>query len=534
MSSHNLSDTLNELIPILINAKPKNILVLYNGEDEYFKFFQESLQKNHLSPTWDSINWVNSDTTLFSANYTPAIRNQLNTLTQYDFIIIASLIENITISDCIDWVKSLLPHTLNAIIILESLIKNNVYHEQIIPLLFHNFNYIFTAPTTPNKTTRIHFIQPSLKYPPMEQNQASYKAVSYKKLNIAFWFSHNHLTGTAKNAVQLIKQLLKRGHNITIYRKGQVGEEVLPNWCDLDYSLPNLKSLLITTKKPIETCVEKNTNLIVICTIVLLSSIKTFDIPVILWEKGFRQLFGEFPTLERGILKTKQYAQLYRLPTYILSVSPIIKDLLKQRYNRDSLILPNGVDTAEYFPIEKKHISDAYLNILLVGRPSTRYKRLDRAITALDKLSKTSIKFKVNWICQDAEDGPTRPYIHYIIDPSQSDLRNYYRHSDILISTSDFESFSTPPLEALASGVSVVAVNNGGITLYGKDKINMLLCEQNDPDCIYEALYNLATIPELRLQLTTAGRKTALIYDYYRIALLAEQYFLYICENHSI
>lgn len=533
MASLNLFDTFNKLIPILVEAQPKNILVLYNGEEEFFKLCQTALQNNHLSPTWNSINFTSNTSSLFNKTFKPSIKNDLNKLGQYDFVIMASIIEILTPTQYLEWCTTLLSFASNGIIMLEVVGSGTTYKEYVIPLLFHKLNYIFTVPSLTTQTTRIHFIQPPQKYPSMKQDSITLKKIPYKRLNIAFIFSHDQLTGTAKNAVQLIKQLLKRGHNITIYRKGKVGEEVLPNWCNLDYSLPNLKLSLITKKASLETCIDPKTDIIVICTIILLPSIRNFNKPVILWEKGFRQLFGEFPTLERGKSKSALYANLYRLPTYILSVSPIIKDLLKERYNRDSFILPNGVDTTAYFPLDDKTAPNDFLTILLVGNPSTRYKRLDRAIEALDRLATTTVKFKVNWICQDASHGVTRSYLHYIVAPTQTDLQTYYRQSDILISASDFESFSTPPLEALASGVSVLAVNNGGIELYGKDNINMLLCKQNDPDALYNSLYKLATTPQLRKQLTLEGRKTALEFDYFRIALLAEQYFLCIYDYHT-
>jgi len=66
-----------------------------------------------------------------------------------------------------------------------------------------------------------------------------------------------------------------------------------------------------------------------------------------------------------------------------------------------------------------------------------------------------------------------------------------------------------PPLEAMASGVPVVATSCGGISTYAVPGVNALLVEPGDIESLAAAIAYLLDDPAGRSILSAAGRETA-------------------------
>jgi len=77
------------------------------------------------------------------------------------------------------------------------------------------------------------------------------------------------------------------------------------------------------------------------------------------------------------------------------------------------------------------------------------------------------------------------------------------------LSTSWYESFALPPLEAMASGVAVVATDNGGISTYAKGGYNCLLAQPGDTNGLLTSLISLILNENKRNTLVSNGLKTA-------------------------
>jgi len=131
-------------------------------------------------------------------------------------------------------------------------------------------------------------------------------------------------------------------------------------------------------------------------------------------------------------------------------------------------------------------------------------------------------------------DGPERnkaeAFIHehgierYVMLPGVVDCPDvYYAISDVVVVTSEVESFSLVCLEGLSRCIPVVATNTGGIPEYIKHGENGLLCDVGNIEQFVSSIIKLLDDSELRDKLVENGIKTAVNYISSRICPLYEK-----------
>ena len=75
-----------------------------------------------------------------------------------------------------------------------------------------------------------------------------------------------------------------------------------------------------------------------------------------------------------------------------------------------------------------------------------------------------------------------------LVSPPQAEVPAVYRAHDLLLFTSWYEAFALPPLEAMASGVPVVATQCGGITTFATAGQDAVLCPVGDAAALARAV----------------------------------------------
>lgn len=106
-----------------------------------------------------------------------------------------------------------------------------------------------------------------------------------------------------------------------------------------------------------------------------------------------------------------------------------------------------------------------------------------------------------------------------IIKPScDYEIANVYKRSDIFISTSLWEGFGLPPLEAMACGCAVITSDSGGVDEYAIPEKNCLMYKPKDEIQLQEQLCRLIENKELRNRLAINGIQTASLFDWKKSA----------------
>ena len=166
-------------------------------------------------------------------------------------------------------------------------------------------------------------------------------------------------------------------------------------------------------------------------------------------------------------------------------------------------VIPNGVDTNIFKPAFGIAKSHKKFKILFVGRLTTQ-KRVDILIRALNIFIDKNLNFRDKIVCEIVGDGPTDQELRDlvkefdledIIDFSgwmdRKDLSAKYQSADVLVLSSDDEGMPNVILEAMASGLPVIATRIAGNEELIKNNQNGYLISREESVVLAEYLYNL-------------------------------------------
>jgi glycosyltransferase involved in cell wall biosynthesis len=120
---------------------------------------------------------------------------------------------------------------------------------------------------------------------------------------------------------------------------------------------------------------------------------------------------------------------------------------------------------------------------------------------------------------------------------SDDELSELYGSAEVAVVPSLYEGFSLPAIEAMASGVPLVATTGGALPeVAGTDNVTALLVEPNNPGALSAGLLRALGDPELRARIGAAGRKRTLERFTWPVTarLTAEQYRVLLDERKSV
>lgn len=471
------------------------------------------------------------------------IRNIIHQLPNYDVILLIDVIEHFEKEEGYRLINKLLEHTNKSLIISTPLYPakqqdyNGNYYEKHKSRWFItdfiDFDYSFKyIPIGKNNGAQIYniFRTKNLRYNSESDSNfdVSIDEKGKNKLIIGYLLPHKNLTGGMKMLLENMKSMKKLGHKIYAYFRGESEEKAIPNWYNLDVD----KEIVIPFEQSFRSFINE-CDVIIAGWMSQIQEVIDSEVPIVYWEQGSGWLFGDYNDLFSGSSIRNHLKKSFSLPASVVSCSPVVSKVLSVKFNKNSFVIPNGIDTGFYYPQLEKNNDD--INILLVGNPQLRFKGFETALNALQIVHEKGHKFNVKWICQSIPnlEGIIKYPINYIKMPSQEQLAKIYRSSDIFIFTSWYEGFGMPPLEAMASGVPVVSTKCGGVESFIKAGYNGLLIEPGDVESLAYAIAELIKNKKLRELLAERGRQTALGFDAEVIAQKWEQYLFYIINTHK-
>jgi len=177
--------------------------------------------------------------------------------------------------------------------------------------------------------------------------------------------------------------------------------------------------------------------------------------------------------------------------------------------------LPNVVDTNLFTPVRKRILKKP-VTLLLISNLHLREKRVDFFIQVVAQLNEKN-KHPISVLI--VGDGPLKVELKamakdYGIYPgvlqfvgTTNHIENVYKQADILVLTSDSEGTPNVIIEAMASGLPVVATEVGGVPDIVRDGITGFLVQPGDEPSFVAHLANLIENPELRSRMGKMGRE---------------------------
>lgn len=202
-----------------------------------------------------------------------------------------------------------------------------------------------------------------------------------------------------------------------------------------------------------------------------------------------------------------------------ITISKWCQRWLKERYNKESLYAPNGIDI-ELFKYENKRTFKGKIKILIEGNCKDYYKNVDESFNITNELDKN--KYEIHYLSYEKEPKEWYQYDYFYNKIPHDEVCKIYSKCDILLKTSILESFSYPPLEMMATGGVCVVVPNEGNVEYLEDEKNCLFYEQGNIEDAISKIEKIVKDKKLRDKIIEEGLKTVKSRDWNNI----EQYVL--------
>lgn len=197
------------------------------------------------------------------------------------------------------------------------------------------------------------------------------------------------------------------------------------------------------------------------------------------------------PTVDKRLFYIA--TQTYKSADVLITVSPALQDAIKNKFNKESIFIPNVLDT-ELFSYSKKK-SDGNFRFISVGN-LIPLKRMDLIIEAFVFAFSKNEKVKLTIFGE----GPERARLEELINihnlgdkvalmgmKSRNEIAGHLKESDCFILTSRSETFGVAYIEALASGVPVIATKCGGPECFVNES-NGLLVPVDDVNSVMNAM----------------------------------------------
>jgi len=264
------------------------------------------------------------------------------------------------------------------------------------------------------------------------------------------------------------------------------------------------------------------------CDVVLLASI--LDVPMLAYipKVEFKRFvhvcqgietfyFGHDPA---SLYSEKSYFDmLHSVPLGRICNSLHIEKYFKSRFEQDCWLIDNAINPA-FLGIKSRNnfslegIEEA--TFLWVGDPRNYLKGFTILVGAVRRLiaEKFFKKIKVKIICPNFEDLsefnlPNDINFEVFTSVANDKMPTHFQACHVFISTSLYEGFGMPTVEALACGLPVVTSESMGLNGVVENEVHALIVPPGDSAKIAEAVKRLVAEPQLVSKLNLNGRNLA-------------------------
>ena len=306
-------------------------------------------------------------------------------------------------------------------------------------------------------------------------------------IHVVYTMAHVGVTGGAKVIFEHANRLQEMGLKITI-----VCHFPRPDWFPLkvDYievpfeeklssGIPECDVIVATYWDHIHECIEANIA------------------PVVYFEQGDFHLFDDSQMSQevREFVRTQ-----YSLPQFIITVSNQTARVIEKKFGRTAKVFPNSVDDRIFNNSGRKFMHPKPY-IVMIGNPDLAFKGINDIVESYSllksKLSASEPEIDLFLITPVQPVSVPDAVCRVFVNPPQAQISELLRGALMYVSGSYYESFSLPPMEAMACGCPVITTANIGVLEYAVEHFNALLCEIGNPKQLAEAMFKLITDEDL-------------------------------------
>lgn len=320
-------------------------------------------------------------------------------------------------------------------------------------------------------------------------------------MRILYLIAFEGIAGGHKVIFEQVNRLIDRGHEVIVL---SLLKDTHPTWFPL-----KTKVLYFDGKVPeVDIMVATSS-----ATAIVADRIKK-GIPFY-FIQGYEVSFSDTPNY------IIQCEDSYRLPLNILVHSNWLKDLFKDKYNRQSHLMSIGIDLDHFRPIDMDQLRNKKILMIYSSHP-IKGSRIGLEAFRLIKSGYPDVEL----VMFGLEPPPKLDFsFAYFQNPSQTEIPRLYSSCSIFILPSTMEGLSLPPLEAMACKRAVVVTDCLGTREYARDGKTALVVPPRNPERLSEAVIRLLEDDQLRRRLAENGHKEARRFSWYKAINQLEKIF---------
>jgi phosphatidylinositol alpha-mannosyltransferase len=223
-----------------------------------------------------------------------------------------------------------------------------------------------------------------------------------------------------------------------------------------------------------------------------------------------------------------------------IAVSAAARHFIDRFFPGDYKVIPNGVDVPRFASaVPVARWQDGTPNVLFVGRLEPRKGVLD-LLKAHRILRKTGSGNRLLFVGSGPQEREARRYVatrglqevEFLGRVSDAEKAQLFRTVDVYASpATGGESFGIVLLEAMAAGAPIVASDIHGYKGVVRRDREGLLVPPHEPKQLAKAIARLLGDPDLRAQMSTAGRDRAEQFSWPRVAARVEDYYGFVIRR---
>jgi glycosyltransferase involved in cell wall biosynthesis len=322
------------------------------------------------------------------------------------------------------------------------------------------------------------------------------------KINFVTWYLK--CNGGNRVIFEVANKLHERGHDVTITTSGGSYDwfplKVKVNYIPTHFKYPSIGNMLTSAISFLKNMSKTDVNVATWCFTAYLVRMSGKGKPIY-YCQHYEPLFFKNDFVKCLVRRT------YDMDFNLVSNSSWLKNIILVNHNRDSYLVPNGIDTKIFRP-QKVEKNRKVKRIVCQAKDYVVWKGTQDFLRAMKiVMNKRKDVELVFYGLKDLRTKPNIPY-KFINFPSDEELVSLYNSADIVVCPSWYESFNMPPIEAMACGTPVITTRFGSED-YAVDYENCLVIHPMQPELLAEKILELLGDESLQRKFRNEGIKTA-------------------------